>query len=88
MRVAAITLVEHGFDVVAPIHDALVVECDAEHVGDVVDQAIRLMREASEAVLGGHSCRVEAMVTQPGSGYFGQRVPPMFARVTEILNKL
>jgi DNA polymerase I len=52
LRLACCFLVEAGLVVVAPVHDAVLVECDAEAVEEVATLAA-LMRKASRVVLGG-----------------------------------
>lgn len=85
LRIATIALVEQGFCVIAPVHDAIVVECDLDVVQDVVMEASRHMSLASEIVLGGEACRVEAKVLLPSHDIMTHNVPEMFRRVISLL---
>ena len=88
LRVAAIALVEHGFEVATTVHDSLVVVADLGHELEVAAHAEKLMREASTVVLGGHECRVEAKVTRPSGNYCGEAEPSMMKFAKQALNKL
>lgn len=86
LRIAAISLVERDIPVVALVHDAIVVECDARDVCDMIATVTRLMEESSEVVLLGQRCRVEASVSTPGGGW--PHASPMFSRVMSIIKSL
>ncbi len=86
LRIAAIALVERGFCVIAPVHDALVLECDADIVDDVAEAAAGLMREASAVVLDGAVCRVEKKITLHTPNLMSSDAPEMFKRVMNLLN--
>jgi DNA polymerase-1 len=88
LRIALIALVEHGFCVVAPVHDAIVVECDVDDMQDVISTATRLMEEASAVVLDGEVCRVEATVTHHDFNPNGPDVPPRLKKVLSLLPPL
>ncbi len=85
LRLAAISLVERGFCLIAPVHDCVVVECDEEIANDVAIEASKLMQDACEVVLDGETCRVEVKVILPSHDIMTHNVPDMFRRVVSML---
>jgi len=69
LRIAVIALGEAGIPVVAPVHDALLIE--VEHP-DEIARARRIMERAAEAVLG-IVVRTDEDVLQPGQHYVDDR---------------
>ena len=59
LRLAVIYLMEAGIEVVAPVHDAVLIHVPLEGYRESIDQSKRLMREASGVVMGGFECRVD-----------------------------
>ncbi|WP_170266507.1 DNA polymerase [Brevifollis gellanilyticus] len=86
LRIALISLVENGHNIVAAAHDAAIVECDLDEVEAVKACASQIMVEASEVVLGGVGCRVSATVTVGGSDPCQIDTPPMLRRIISRLN--
>ena len=60
LRLACCLAVDHGIKIVAPIHDAILVEGPTADIDDVVAELTKCMVEASRAVLGGPTVRVDA----------------------------
>ena len=88
LRLACCLATERGVDVCAPVHDALLVEGDADRMDDAIAATRAAMAEASRVVLGGlevgtdvETHRVARPVRRPDRG----RV--MWERVTEILDR-
>jgi len=52
LRVACILLSENNLKIVAPVHDALMIECDEKGADKEIENARKLMCDASEIVLG------------------------------------
>lgn len=71
MRLACIAMMDAGVQLLAPVHDAVLVETGLDSVGDTLATARRLMVEASEAVLPGFPLRVDAEVIR-----YPERFPP------------
>jgi len=88
LRIAATAIVEHGIEVVALVHDSVVVLADEDCAGDVSELAQRLMSEASEVVLAGHACRVETKTTRHGGLYCGEPEPEMLRLVKGMLDEM
>ncbi|WP_207063601.1 DNA polymerase [Motiliproteus sp. SC1-56] len=60
LRIATILCVEAGIKVIAPVHDALVVEARLDRLSDTVRLTQQLMKEASCDVLPGFPLRTDA----------------------------
>ena len=67
LRLACIFLWESGVRVCAPVHDAVLVECNEGDLEDVVHEVQHQMERASEHVLDGYRLRTEAQLLRlPG----------------------
>jgi DNA polymerase I-like protein with 3'-5' exonuclease and polymerase domains len=64
LRLACCLATERGITVCCPIHDALLIEADADAIDEVMNETQQAMREASEAVLPGFPLRTEAKVVR------------------------
>jgi hypothetical protein len=85
---AAILLAERrGIQIVAPIHDAFVAQCDARDVEDVAVAFDQVMRDASAVVLRGHELPTDCQIIRPGERYFDKRGKAMWDTVTGLLAK-
>lgn len=72
LRVACISLVENGIRIIAPVHDAILVEYDEEEAREKIPLTVELMEKASEFVLGvGNRIRAspEAVIRYPERYY-------------------
>lgn len=85
LRVACCLITEAGIDLCAPVHDAVLVEGDAETIDETIAAVRRLMGQASTIVLDGHEVPTEVEVVMPGSRYSDERGAVMWERVTELL---
>ncbi len=84
MRLAMSILVENGVRVVAPVHDAFLVEAPLDQLDDVVDYTKRVMRAASAEVTGGLVVDVDAMVVRFPDRYMDDRGAAMWERVCRL----
>ena len=85
---AAILLAERrGVELVAPIHDAFVAQCDVRDVEDVAVAFDRVMRDASTIVLRGYELPSDCQIIRPGGRYFDKRGKAMWDTVTGLLAK-
>jgi hypothetical protein len=85
LRLACCLATERGVEVCAPVHDALVVEGQADGIDDVVTLTERCMREASELVLPGFPLGTEAKVYRYPERYSDDRGERMWSLVTGLL---
>src|SRR5262249_40796497 len=88
LRLACCLATERGITVCAPIHDALLVEADAEDIDDVVTQTQKAMREASAIVLNGFEVRVDAKIVRWPNRYQDERGRTMWETVCRLLEGL
>jgi hypothetical protein len=88
LRLACCMVTEAGITVCAPIHDALLIEADANAIGDVVRATQTAMEEASRIVLDGFAIRTEAKVTRHPDRYMDDRGEAMWNKVSEIVRTL
>jgi hypothetical protein len=81
LRLACSLATERGVNVVAPVHDAALVEGPAETIAETVAETLRAMAEASEAVLDGFRLRADAEIVRWPDRYHAEGGREMWARV-------
>jgi hypothetical protein len=62
LRLACCYAIERGITVIAPVHDALLVEGPADKIDEIVAKTQAAMEDASAVVLGGFRLRSDAKV--------------------------
>jgi hypothetical protein len=89
LRVACILLVENNIKIIAPIHDAILIECDEEETYEIILKAQKLMTEASTIVLGpGNSIKTEADVIKYPDRYSDPREVENWNKVLKIVEQI
>lgn len=89
LRVACILLVEHGIKIIAPIHDAILIECDEEEAEKTITEAQKIMEDASEIVLGlGNRIKTEADIIKYPDRYSDPRGAGTWAKIMTILEEI
>jgi DNA polymerase I-like protein with 3'-5' exonuclease and polymerase domains len=88
LRVACFLLTERGILVCGPVHDAVVVEGEADKVGGLTRETEQAMRDASEAVLKGFTLRTEVKTVRHPDRFSDPRGVQMWATVMQILEKV
>jgi hypothetical protein len=88
MRLACCLTTERGITVCAPVHDALLVEADADTIETVVARTQAAMQEASELVLPGFPLRTDAKVVRWPDRYLDERGRTMWETVGRLLAEL
>jgi DNA polymerase-1 len=88
LRLACAFMVEDGVELVAPVHDAVLIEADASRIGEEVARARQHMQRAARIVLGGVEVRTDADVVAYPDRYMDERGADMWRRVTGILDRL
>ena len=88
LHVACILAERRGIEVIGPIHDALVVEADLDHVDDVSAALDRIMRDASSIVLRGYELSTDLQIIRPGQRFHDKRGLEMWTTVHRLLTKL
>jgi DNA polymerase I len=87
LRLAIIGLVGQGIRVCAPIHDAVLTECDASEICDHIRVTQGIMRRAAEVVIG-HAIPVDSKVVTYPDHYADDRGTEMYEKVVELLREL
>lgn len=85
LRLAIIALEEAGHRVIAPVHDALLVELDADVLDEELAEVGRLMGLAAAAITGGLEVRTDAELVLPGEHYKDKRGREMWSLVGPVL---
>ena len=88
LHVVTILAERRGIEIVAPIHDAILVEGDAADARELAQAADRLMRDASALVLKGYELPSDCAILMPGEHFQDKRGAAMWATVTRLLAKL
>src|SRR5262249_18315845 len=76
---------ERGVSVVAPVHDALMVEGPADAIDGVVARTQEAMAEASAVVLAGFQLRSDAKIVRWPDRYMDERGREFWGRVMGLL---
>ena len=88
LHVASILAERRGIEIIAPVHDALMAECDLARVDEVSAALDTVMGDASSIVLDGHRLPTDAQIILPGKNYYDDRGEAMWNTVTRLLKKL
>jgi DNA polymerase I-like protein with 3'-5' exonuclease and polymerase domains len=81
LRLACCLATERGIHVCAPVHDALLIEADADAIDGAVAETQTAMREAGELVLAGFPLRTDAKVVRHPERYADDRGRRMWETV-------
>jgi DNA polymerase-1 len=88
LRLACCLAVERGVKVIAPVHDALLIEARVGNLVDAVITTRRAMAEASRIVLGNLTLRSDVKVFSYPMRYIDDRGFAMWNRVWRIIRAL
>jgi DNA polymerase I-like protein with 3'-5' exonuclease and polymerase domains len=90
LRIACCLATQRGIKIIAPVHDAIMVEGPAENINDVVTDLKKCMAEASRAVLGGPTVRVDSKIIYYPNQYVDDRdgAPELWEMTMRLLDKL
>jgi hypothetical protein len=86
MRLAACLATERGIAVCAPVHDAFLIEADADAIESEGAQMQDAMREASELVLPGFPLRSEAKIVRHPDRYSDPRGERFWSTIWRLLD--
>ena len=92
LRIACILMVRHGIKLLAPIHDAVLIESSAENIEADVALAREIMRRASRIVLnadatGTHELRTDYKIIRWPDRYTDKRGEAIWVRVLDLLEQ-
>jgi hypothetical protein len=85
MRLAACLATERGVDVCCPVHDAFLIEADADRIDAETARTQECMHEASELVPPGFSLRTDTKVVRYPDCYSDPRGKHMWELVRSLL---
>ena len=89
LRVACILLMENDIKILAPVHDAMLIECDEEKAEASIKLTQKLMSDASEIVLGvGNRIKTEADVIKYPDRYSDPRGVETWNKVLRIVEEI
>lgn len=88
MRLACCLLVERGVQVCCPVHDAFLIESEADQIGQAMQAAQAAMADASRAVLDGLVIPTDVKVVCWPDRYSDPRGEQLWAKVMKILDRL
>jgi DNA polymerase-1 len=88
LRVACCLVTEAGFEVCAPVHDAILVNCKVEDIERTKAEVTALMVKASQIVLSGFALKVGVEITKFPGHLSDKRGQKMWAEVMRQLDLL
>jgi len=87
LRLAICLCIEHGVKVVAPVHDAILIEASNEDIKNKVTVAQQCMEDASEYVLN-FRIRTDVKIIEYPDRYIDPRGKEMWDRIWSIINDM
>jgi DNA polymerase-1 len=87
LRLACCLATERGISVCAPVHDAVLVEGDADLIDDTIIATRKAMADASRIVLGGLEIDTDLELIEWPNRYSDDRGRVMWERVSELLER-
>jgi hypothetical protein len=88
LRLACCLATERGICVIAPVHDAVVIEAEAGSIAEAVAATRECMAEASEAVLSGFRLRTDVEIVRHPDRFQDERGVDFWARIMAILEEI
>jgi DNA polymerase I len=88
LRLTCILATERGVTVVAPVHDAILIEFDLQEEFEAIHKAEQTMREASRIVLNSFELRTEARVVRYPDRYCDERGEEMWKTVWDLIDEM
>jgi hypothetical protein len=85
LRIACIWATRRGLRLLAPVHDAVLIEAPLERIETDVELMQELMRRASRVVLGDHELRTDAKIIRYPDRYTDRRGDAVWASVLRLL---
>ena len=85
LRMAMIALEDAGIEVIAPVHDAVLIQAPVNNIHDIVEETKSIMRRVSGQMLGGFWLEVEADIVCWPARYVDVRGKKMWDELMKIL---
>jgi DNA polymerase I len=87
LRAACIMATRHEIRLLAPVHDAVLIEAPIARIEADVTLMQDIMRRASRVVLNGHTLRTDAKIIRHPERYSDSRGEAIWLRVLELLDE-
>jgi DNA polymerase family A len=87
LHVACVLAERRAIRIVAPVHDAIMVEAPLEQAEDVSVALDRVMRDAASIVLRGYELPTDVQMVRPGQRYFDDRGEAMWNTVNKLVTR-
>jgi hypothetical protein len=87
LHVAGVLAERRGVRLVAPVHDAVMVEAPTDQADEVSVALDRVMRDAAVIVLRGYELPTDVQMIRPGQRYFDDRGEAMWNTVSKLVAK-
>lgn len=89
LRVACILLSENNIKIVAPVHDAVMIEVEEINADTEIEKAKKLMEDASEIVLGaGNRLKTDVEITRYPDRFFDERGTEVWNTIMQVLEEV
>jgi DNA polymerase I len=88
LRLACIFATQHGIEICAPVHDALLIQAPLDHLEHAVAETQRCMTKASAVILDGFELRTEAKIVRYPERYSDARGVDMWRTIWEIVREI
>jgi len=87
LRLACCLATEHGIEVCAPVHDAVLIAAPMDKIDSEVLRMREVMKEASQVVLGGFELGTDSTVVQYPDRYMDERGKTMWDKVMALVDQ-
>lgn len=87
LRIACVLLIREGIKVCAPIHDAVLIEAPLENLDSAIEKTQRLMKLASQIVLGDFELNSDVKIFRYPDRYMDERGIGMWNTVMELIDE-
>jgi DNA polymerase I len=88
LHVACILAERREIEIVAPVHDAFLVEANLDRADEMSVALDQVMRDASTVVLRGYELRTDVKIVRPGERFYDKRGAEMWATIERLLSQL
>jgi hypothetical protein len=88
LRLACIWATRYGLRLIAPVHDAILIESPIDRIERDVKLLQDIMRRASRCVLGGYELRTDATTIRYPDHYTDRRGDEVWDHVTKLLKRM
>jgi hypothetical protein len=85
LRMAMVALEDERIEVIAPVHDAVLIQAPITEIHDVVDHTLDIMRRVSAQILGGFWLDVDADIVCHPDRYVEKRGTKMWNTILDLL---